>query len=73
MNKYLNSVTLLLIIIGGVNWLLVGLFEFNLVNYLFSDVPILEKAIYTLVGISALYCISLLKQVSPELFNKIKF
>ena len=69
MNKYLNSAALLLIIIGGVNWLLVGLFEFNLVNYLFSSVPVLEKTIYTLVGISALCCISLLKQISSKLFN----
>ena len=70
MTKYLNPISLLLIIIGGVNWLLFGLFEFNLVNYLFSDLPLLEKAIYTLVGVSALYCISLFKQVCSELCNK---
>ncbi len=63
MIKYLNSVALLLIIIGGVNWLLVGLFEFNLVHYLFASLPVLEKVIYTLVGISAIYCISLLKRM----------
>ena len=72
MTKYLNPIALLLIIKGGVNWLLIGFFEFNLVNYLFSSLPILEKAIYILIGISALYCISVLKQVSFELFNKIK-
>jgi uncharacterized protein len=70
MTKYLNSFSLLLIIIGGINWLLVGFFEFNLVSYLFSDLPILEKAIYALVGISALYCISLFKQVCSESCNK---
>lgn len=70
MTKYLNPVFLLLTIIGGVNWLLVGLFEFNLVNYLFSSLLILEKAVYILVGISAIYCISLFKQVCLEVCNK---
>lgn len=69
MTKYLNPLSLLLIIVGGINWFLVELFKFNLVNYLFTSILIAEKAIYTLVGISAIYCISLFKQVCSESYN----
>ena len=46
MNKYLNPASLLLIIIWGINWLLVGAFEFNLVNYAFGNLPMVEKSVY---------------------------
>jgi len=54
--KALNLITLLLIIIGGVNWLLVGAAEFDLVATLFGGqtAPI-SKIVYILVGLSALY------------------
>lgn len=53
---YLNLVTLLLIIIGGINWLLVGLFQYDLVADLFGgQTGGLARVIYTLVGISALW------------------
>mgnify|MGYP006081357847 CR=1 FL=1 len=70
MNKYLNPASLLLIIIGGINWLLVGVFEFNLVNYTFGNLPMVEKSVYGLVGISALYNISLFRQICSESCNK---
>ena len=57
----LDRISLLLSIIGGINWLLVGLFRFDLVAYLFfffNDTATTE--IYTIVGIAALWCISLL-------------
>lgn len=63
MQKYLDFTSLLLIIIGGVNWLLVGLMDFNLVYFLFHKFPVLEKGVYCLVGISAIYALSLLKVV----------
>lgn len=53
--KTLNLVTLLLVIVGGVNWGLVGMFDFNLVSALFGIDSILTNLIYSLVGISALY------------------
>lgn len=54
--KVIDVVALVLLIIGGINWGLVGLFQFDLVAALFmgSDSP-LSRLIYTLVGISALY------------------
>jgi uncharacterized protein len=45
-----------LLVIGGINWGLVGLFDFDLVAALFGDNSGLSRAIYTLVGISAVYC-----------------
>lgn len=44
-----------LVCIGGVNWGLVGAFDFNLVKFLVGSVPMLERMIYGLVGLSSLY------------------
>lgn len=52
--RALNLITLVLIIIGGLNWGLVGLFDFNLVLALFGATG-LTKIIYILVGLSALW------------------
>ena len=57
----LNKVFLILLIIGGLNWGLVGLFQYDLVVALFGGMSsLLSRIIYTLVGISGLYCITLL-------------
>lgn len=54
--KTLNLVTLILIIVGGVNWLLVGLFQFDLVAALFGgQAAVLSRIVYVLVGLSALW------------------
>lgn len=57
-NKKLHMVTFLLVIVGGVNWGLVGLFGFDLVAWLFVDLlqmPILERAVFVVVGLAAVY------------------
>jgi uncharacterized protein len=46
--------TLVLLVIGGLNWLLVGLFDFDLVAAIFGEMSAAARAVYTLVGISAL-------------------
>ena len=57
----LDRTSLVLNIIGGINWLLVGLFRFDLVAYLFGgQAATVSRVIYTVVGIAALWCISLL-------------
>ena len=57
----LDRISLLLSIIGGINWLLVGLFRFDLVAYLLGgQAATLSRVIYTVVGIASLWCISLL-------------
>lgn len=48
-------VALVLVIVGGLNWGLVGLLEFDLVAALFGAVPVIAKTVYTLVGLSAVY------------------
>ncbi len=53
--KALNLITMILVIIGGINWGLVGLFEWNLVATVFAFAPILTKIAYILVGLSALW------------------
>ena len=53
--KALNKITLFLIIIGGLNWGLVGLLNFDLVAAIFGEMSVLSRIIYTLVGASALY------------------
>lgn len=52
-----NAIVLTLIIVGGLNWGLVGLFDFNLVDTLFGTASSswLTRIIYILVGISAIY------------------
>ena len=56
----MDTFALLITIIGGINWLLVGLAQFDLVAWIFGGQDaILSRIIYTLVGIAALWCISL--------------
>lgn len=50
----INTVTLLLLIIGGLNWGLVGLFGFDLVATIFGEMSVLSRIVYVLVGISAI-------------------
>ena len=53
--KTLNYIALTLVIIGALNWLLVGLFGFNLVTFLFGSMTLLSRIVYILVGISGLW------------------
>lgn len=57
--KVLDIIALILVVIGAVNWGLIGFFQFNLVSFLFGDVTtILSRIIYALVGIAGLYAIT---------------
>ena len=53
--KAVNAIALLLIIVGGLNWGLVGALEFNLVDALFGEGSVLARIVYVLVGLAALY------------------
>lgn len=53
--RVLNIITLLLVIIGGINWGLVGAFQFDLVATIFGAGSTLSRIIYVLVGLSALW------------------
>lgn len=52
--KAFNAIVLTLVIIGGINWGLVGLFEYNLVDALFGGLNWFTRIVYTLVGIAAI-------------------
>ncbi len=57
----MDTLTLILAIIGCANWGLVGLFQFDLVAWLFGGQgSLLSRIIYTLVGLAGLWCISFL-------------
>ena len=53
-HHWLGCVTMVLLIIGGLNWGLVGLFHFNLVHFIFGSVPFLERLVYVIVGLCAI-------------------
>lgn len=53
--RALNILTQVLLIVGGLNWLLVGAFDFDLVAALFGDMSPLSRVVYVLVGLSAIY------------------
>lgn len=48
-------IALVLLVIGGINWGLVGLFSFDLVAALFGELSLLSRIIYILVGIAAIF------------------
>lgn len=56
--KGLDYTLLALVIIGAVNWGLIGFFRFDLISFLFGEMSWLTRIIYALVGISGLYLIS---------------
>ncbi len=58
--KVIDKIALVLIIIGAINWGLIGFFKFNLVELLFGNMTALSRIIYGLVGISGLWGIKLL-------------
>lgn len=58
--KIIDKIALVLIIIGAINWGLVGIFKFNLVDTIFGTMTIVSRIIYTLVGISGVWGIKLL-------------
>ena len=57
----LDKIALLLTIIGGVNWGLIGIFQFDLVAWIFGGQgAIISRIIYTVIALAAVWCISIL-------------
>ncbi len=57
----LDRTSLIITIIGAINWLLVGLFRFDLVAYICGgQTAVISRVIYTIVGIAGLWCVTLL-------------
>lgn len=64
--KILNTIVLVLIIIGALNWGLIGLFSFNLVDWLFGVGTMLSRIVYTLVGIAGLWAITFFTRLTID-------
>lgn len=60
----LDWVAILLVVIGGVNWGLIGLFEFDLVAEIFGAMSGVARVIYVLVGLSAVYLAAIMPMLS---------
>lgn len=57
----MDKIALALLIIGGLNWGLVGIFEFDLVAWLFGGTAaLISRIVYVLVALSAIWCITML-------------
>lgn len=56
----LQKICLVLTIIGAITWGIIGIFNFNIVSFIFGDGTILEKIVYSLVGIAGVINIGLL-------------
>ena len=64
--KWFDNTSLTLVIIGAVNWLLIGIFRFDFVAFLFGNLTWLSRIIYTLVGLFGLYLISLYGRIGSK-------
>ena len=63
----MNITALTLVIIGAINWLLIGIFQFDLVAAIFGgQAAVVSRIIYTLVGLAGLWCLSLYPRISRK-------
>lgn len=62
--KILYNIALTLVIVGALNWLLIGLFNFDLVATLFGTMSILSRIVYSLVGLSGIISIGLYSKIN---------
>lgn len=56
--KFLDTIALILVIVGAVNWGLIGFFQFDLVAALFGTMTAFSRVVYALVGIAGLYSLT---------------
>ena len=62
----LKFITQILVIVGGLNWGLVGIFSFDLVAAIFGEMTAVSRVVYTLVGISAVYQLATIKAFTTQ-------
>ena len=65
--KVLDYLALILVVIGAINWGLIGFFSFDLVRLIFGDMTLLSRIVYALVGISGLYALSYFGRIRNEM------
>ncbi|MBE6671406.1 MAG: DUF378 domain-containing protein [Ruminococcaceae bacterium] len=67
----LDRISLVLLIVGGLNWGSIGLFKFDIVSWLFGgQADLISRIVYTIVGLSALWCVSLLFRSREDIFEE---
>lgn len=66
MNKGFDCFALTIVIIGAINWGLIGFLKFDLVAWLFGNLSWLSRIVYALVGICGLYLVSFYGRVSDK-------
>jgi len=59
-------IVLILVIVGGLNWGLIGVFDFDLVASIFGDMSALSRIVYDLVGLSAVYLLFVVKGLAKK-------
>lgn len=64
--NWLDIVSLILIIIGAVNWGLIGLFNLDLVATLFGTMSMISRIIYAIIGIAGIYSLMLFAKLKKE-------
>ena len=64
--KAASCLALTLAVIGALNWGLIGLFQFNLVAWIFGDMTLASRIIYILVGVSGLYLLSFYRLLKAD-------
>ena len=62
--KLIYNIVLTLVIVGALNWFLIGLFEFDLVASIFGTMSIVSRIIYTLVGVSGIISLGIYKKIN---------
>lgn len=70
MNRFLNilqGICYFLVIVGAINWGLVGLFGFNLVTFIFSEGSLMEKITYITIGVAAIISLILTVRYANDL------
>ncbi len=65
--KIIDTIALLLVIIGAINWGLIGFFSFDLVRVLFGNMSLLSRIVYALVGVSGLYALSFFGRLKNDM------
>ena len=65
-NRGLDYTALIISMIGGLNWGLIGLFKFNLVSWIFGDMSWISRIIYVIVGICGLYLLSFIGRTGGD-------
>ncbi len=69
----LNKIALAILIFGGINWGLIGIFQFDSIAWIFGGQDsLVSRIIYTLVAVAAIWCISLYFKDKINLSTKIK-